>query len=117
MSDELVYNPMDGFVRDAKDGYPICEIRGYGHLSKKLGAEEAIKKQDALGYAIAALPRMLNRIDELDNQNKEIRELLKEVEFVLENENGDAVICPICLSMQSHEPNCKLAKILKEVAQ
>lgn len=71
---------------------------GWGKLSIGPHGEEEFMSNARL---IAAAPEML--------------ELLKELEFVLEDENGDAVLCPVCTERMTHAEDCKLKELLRKV--
>ena len=48
---------------------------------------------------------------------KEMYEIIKELQFCVEDKNGDAVICPQCGQRLTHSGNCIISKIIKKVEE
>jgi len=85
---------IEGGGKNSRFGLPrelMVEIGGYA------GNQTA----ESNARLIAAAPEML--------------QILQELEFVLEDKNGDAVLCPICCERLTHADDCKLGNILKKV--
>ncbi len=75
---------------DGKGSFPICDIRGWGHLTGKghgalgLSEAEAIAIQDANARLIAAAPDMLEAIEQaLDDMGAESHSVCEQAKQML----------------------------------
>lgn len=71
---------------------------------------------DGLIAIILKSLEMSARIEQLEQQNKQMRELLKEVEWFASGDNWPTLYCPFCgwHRNNGHSDDCKLGNLLKE---
>jgi len=69
------------------DDFMICQMRGWGYLTGKLGLpdDKALQIQREHAEEIAAIPQMQKELARLRGQNAEMLEALKAAQGVFEN--------------------------------
>jgi hypothetical protein len=89
----------------------IAELKGELDLQRKQLSEMTQR------FSSSADDRdfQCGRVDELQAQNSKLREGLKKLEYITEDEEGIAC-CSICGALRGldHKPDCWLAELLKE---